>query len=224
MARLPRVVIPGVPHHITQRGSRRADVFFCDEDRKYYLSMLMECAEQFGVCIEAWCLMSNHVHFVAIPTEESSLARCFGKAHTMYTRRINFRENWRGFLWQGRFSSCPMDESHAMHALRYVEVNPVRAKLVRKPWRYRWSSAAYHAGLINSDPLLGNRAVLTTDANCWRSFLCEGEDEGPVEAIRRETMSGHPVGDEAFMCKLEKITGRKLTRGLPGRPRSDGSN
>ncbi len=153
--------------------------------------------------------MTNHVHFVDVPSSETSLARCFGKAHTMYTRRINFREKWRGFLWQGRFSSCPMDDIHAMHAMRYVEMNPVRAKLVRRPWRYRWSSAAFHAKEAVLGPLVSDPCEVVR-AMDWRNFLCENEEGAHSESIRRETMSGRPVGSKAFLKKLEKATGRKL--------------
>ena len=111
MARLSRLVEPGIAHHVTQRGTRRQDVFFSDEDYESYIGMVAECAKKFGVEIWSWCLMPNHVHFVAVPATERSLALCFGRLHTQYTRMVNAREGWRGFLWQGRFGSCVMDEA-----------------------------------------------------------------------------------------------------------------
>ena len=154
MPRLARVVIPDVPHHVTQRGVRRQDVFFSDEDRLRYLEFVREAAERFGVTIWAWCLMANHGHFVAVPKGEESLALCFGKAHTKYSRMVNFRSDWRGHLWQGRFGSSPMDEAYTYHRTRYVLRNPVRAGIVRLPWRYEWSSAASHIGEKKTDPLV----------------------------------------------------------------------
>ena len=218
MARLARVVIPGIPHHVTQRGTRRQEVFFCEADRFAYLDLLKESVEQFGVVVWAWCLMPNHVHFVVVPEGVDSLALCFRKVHTQYTRMINFREKWRGALWQGRFASCPMDEAHTYHAVRYVERNPVRARMVRRPWRYAWSSAAYHVGEGSSDALIddqGPTAHLTDD---WRDTLLDRDQETMVDTLREETMAGRPAGDEGFLLYAEKRTGRYLRRGEPGRP------
>jgi putative transposase len=217
MARFARVVLPGIPHHITQRGTRREEVFFTDEDRQRYLTMVAEAAERFGVEIWAWCLMPNHVHIVAVPDRENSLALCFGKAHTQYSRRINFRKEWRGSLWQGRFASCPLDEQHAWHAVRYVERNPVRAKLVRVAWSYEWSSAAYHVGLRETDPLIRKMPKAAQMAEDWRAYL-QDEDEAALASLRREGWVGRPVGSPAFLHRVEKTLDRALTRGKPGRP------
>src|SRR5208337_2974495 len=141
MAQLARVVIPGVPHHLTQRGNRRQKVFFGQDDYEAYLELLREwCAER-GVEVWAYCLMPNHVHLIVVPQSEEGLRRAIGEAHRRYTRRVNFREDWRGHLWQGRFASFPVDEEHLIAAARYVERNPVRARLARRAWDYRWSSA-----------------------------------------------------------------------------------
>jgi len=217
MPRLARVVIPGVPHHLTQRGVQRRDVFSSDEDRLGYLEYVREAAERFGVTIWSWCLMSNHVHFVAVPSGEKSFALCFGRAHTQYTRMVNFREGWRGFLWQGRFASSPMDEAHAYHAVRYVERNPVRAGLCRVPWRYEWSSAAFHVGEKPTDPLAKPDGSQSVDD--WREYLAEPDADDVIRLIRRETAVGRPVGDDEFVQKLEEELDRHLTRRPPGRPR-----
>ena len=217
MAKLARVVVPGCPHHVTQRGSRRQKVFFSDEDRLRYLDLVKEAAEQFGVRFTAWCLMPNHVHFVAVPKGERSLALCFGKAHTQYTRTVNLRKGWRGFLWQGRFASSPMDKAHAYHAVRYVERNPVRAGLCRVPWRYKWSSAAFHVGENPTDPLVKVEGSEPVDD--WREYLAEPDADEVMCLIRRETAVGRPIGDVLFVRRLEKRLDMTLTRRPPGRPR-----
>ena len=130
MARLARLVIPGLPHHVTQRGNRRQQTFFNDGDYAAYLELMADWCREEGVEIWSYCLMPNHVHLIAVPKTEDGLRRAIGEAHRRYTRRINFREKWRGYLWQGRFASFIMDKPYLLAAARYVELNPVRAKLV----------------------------------------------------------------------------------------------
>ena len=132
MARIARVVAPNMPHHVVQRGNRKQKVFFSDDDKVAYLKILKEQSQKFRVLIWAYCLMDNHVHFVAVPQGEEGLANTFGQAHRHYTRLVNFREGWRGYLWQGRFSSYVLDENYLYGAVRYIENNPVRAGLVSK--------------------------------------------------------------------------------------------
>ncbi len=145
MARIARIILPNFPHHITQRGVRSLSVFHSDEDRREYLYLQKEQGERYDVSFISYCLMDNHIHLIAIPRNETGLAKAIGEAHRLYTRRINFREKVRGYLFQGRFFSCPLDNSHLYSAVRYVERNPVRAKIVKNAWDYNWSSAAYHA-------------------------------------------------------------------------------
>ena len=133
MARIARVVVPDIPHHITQRGNRRQKTFFCDEDYHEYLALMTASCEQHNVAIWSYCLMPNHVHLIAVPQTEDGLQRALGEAHRRYTRHINFRENWRGHLWQERFASFPMGENHLLAAARYIELNPVRAHMVEDP-------------------------------------------------------------------------------------------
>ena len=220
MPRLARAVAPGLPRHVVQRGNRRQDVFFCDEDREAYLSFLRDACERFGVEVRGWCLMTNHVHVIAVPEGDASLGRAFSDAHVSYTRMVNFREGWRGHLWQGRFGSSPLDERRAVAALRYVERNPVRAGLRRVPWRYEWSSAAFHAGEADADPLVASRDGWFAElAAGWREFLTQPDEEGFVARIRREAAAGRPVGAASFVAGLERRLKRNLTRGRPGRPR-----
>ena len=130
MARLARVVAPGFPRHITQRGNRRQQTFFCDEDYQRYVELMAEWCNALEVEILAYCLMPNHVHLIAVPQSAHGLGRAIGEAHRRYTRMINFRERWRGHLRQGRFASVVLDEPYLLTAARYVELNPVRAGLV----------------------------------------------------------------------------------------------
>ncbi|MFW6107011.1 MAG: transposase [bacterium] len=215
MARIARVVMPGVPHHVTQRGNRRMETFFCDEDYEEYLALMAASCSRLGVEVWAYCLMPNHVHLIAVPSTADGLARAIGEAHRRYTRRINFREGWRGHLWQERFASFPMDEVWLMRAARYIELNPVRAKLSRAPWRWKWSSAAAHAAgkndaLVKADPLLKR-------AGCgWKDFLAGGLDPDEAELLRRHERTGRPLGAGRFIERLERALGRTLRRQKPG--------
>ena len=219
MARLARVVVPGYPHHITQRGNRRLPTFFSDDDYEAYLALMAEQCAACGVAIWAWCLMPNHVHLVAVPETAEALARAVGEAHRRYTRRINFREGWRGYLWQGRFGSFVMQRRHTLAAVRYVERNPVRAGLVRRAWRWPWSSARAHVE-GRGDALVGPGGPLVAEVNDWRAFLAAAEDEATVEALRRHGRTGRPWGDLAFLRRLERRLDRRLVPGTPGRPKT----
>jgi putative transposase len=216
MPQTARVTIPHFPHHVTQRGNRNQRVFFSDRDRKEYLSILKTQLFQAKVRIWAWCLMDNHVHFVAVPETEDGLARCFGETHKRYTRYINLREGWRGYLWQGRFKSFPMDESYLYAAVRYVERNPVEAGMVLRPEDHSWSSARTRVK-GSDDPIL-SRCFLDDEITDWPDFLQKEEDRDKG-VIRRHSNIGRPLGNPQFLERLEKITGRRLTAGKPGRPK-----
>ena len=222
MARLARVVAPGLPHHITQRGNRRQDSFFNDDDYRVYLDLMAEWCAHYGVSIWAYCLMPNHVHLIAVPETERALGLAIGEAHRRYTRRVNFREGWRGHLWQGRFASFPMDERHLLAAARYVELNPVRAGITRRPEDYAWSSARAH--LAGRDDRLVKAGPLLDMVGDWAAFLAGGlgEDEGSVR--RKHERSGRPLGGAGFIERLETELGRPLKKGKPGpkRGRGDG--
>ncbi|WP_235840230.1 transposase [Citrifermentans pelophilum] len=189
------------------------NIFDTDEDRHVYLQLIKTHSAESGVEILAWCLMTNHVHFIAVPEEETSLAKAFGEAHRLYTRMKNFRLDVRGYLFQGRFASCVLDEQHLIAAARYVEQNPVRAKMVRKAWDYQWSSARFHMG--GNDPLVTDRTLLGLVKD-WRELL-EGEDEEADDKLRAGVKIGRPVGSESFIERVEAITGRDLGKGRPGR-------
>ena len=217
MPRMSRLVIPGLPHHVTQRGVRSLPVFTDDEDREVYLALLREQADRHGLRFEAWCLMTNHVHLIAIPKREDSLARGIGEAHRLYTRMRNFREGVRGYLFQGRFGSCVMDEAHFVRAARYIELNPVRAGLVKRPEAYRWSSARVHLRRVETDALdTGEQAAEIVGD--WGEFLRQGEDVEDRDVLRRLS-TGRPWGSRAFVRWLERKTGRRLEPGVGGWPK-----
>ena len=216
MARIARVVAPGFPHHVTQRGVRRMPVFFSDEDREEYLHLLAEQGSRFGVRYLAWCLMDNHVHLIAVPRDEASLAKGIGEAHKRYSRRVNFREGWRGYLFQGRFFSCPLEGSYAVAAIRYVLRNPVRGGLCRQAWDYDWSSAKWLIGMEDADRL-AVQSPLLDEIDDWRALL--QADPGETMDIRKHTRTGRPLCADAFLDRLERVTGRTLHLRKPGRKR-----
>ncbi len=200
MARLARVVLPDWPHHVTQRGNRRQRVFFGQGDYRAYLDLLGDWTERCGVAVWAYCLMPNHVHLILVPASESALSRAVGQTHVAYTRRINFRRKWRGFLWQGRFASCPMDEPHLLAATAYVERNPVKAGLVERAEDWPWSSAATHVGaaadpLVVADWLTDRTAAWACD---WREYLRGDDEPATVRLLKHGETTGRPAGDDTF--------------------------
>ncbi len=179
MPRTARTVIPHLPHHIIQRGNRRQDVFFTPEDYRMYLSLLKEQCEKSGNEILSYCLMSNHVHLIVVPQTLEGL-RPIGEAHRCYTRYINFKHDWRGYLWQGRFASYPMDEAYLYEALRYVELNPVRAGMCEQPDHYAWSSARQRIGKGLGDLHVKPSAFEIED---WRAYWSEGLEKDKMREI-----------------------------------------
>jgi putative transposase len=159
MPRFARIVAPGLPHHVTQRGNRRQATFFGEDDYRLYRALLAEHARAARVAVWAWCLMPNHVHLILVPKTAAGLMVCLRETHRRYTRHVNRRERWHGYLWQGRFASCILDQAHLLAAARYVERNPVRARLCARPRDWPWSSARSHLegradGLTSRRPLL----------------------------------------------------------------------
>jgi putative transposase len=214
MARLARVVVAGVPHHVTQRGNRRQPAFFGEQDYVAYLDLMAEWCAALGVEIWAYCLMPNHVHLIAVPKTADGLAKALGEAHRRYTRRVNLREDWRGHLWQGRFASFPLDRAHTLAAARYIELNPVQARLADRPEDYPWSSARAH--LTGVDDRLARVGPLLDEIGDWRTFLSVPARKDEGEALRRHERTGRPLGDEGFLTQMETLVGRRLRRGKRG--------
>jgi len=217
MGRLARVVIPGMPHHVTQRGNRRQQTFFNDGDYAAYLELMAEWCGKEGVDIWAYCLMPNHVHLIAVPATEQALRRAIGEGHRRYTRRVNFREKWRGYLWQGRFASFVMDEPYLLAAARYVELNPVRARLVQSAAQWPWSSARAH--LSTRDDCLVKVAPLLAMVGDWQGLLDSALSEKELTEFRGHGRTGRPLGNETFIERLEALVGRVLKPQKGGRPK-----
>jgi putative transposase len=214
MPRLARIVVPDYPHHITQRGNRRMKTFFADGDYQTYRELLGEHCRANSVAIWGYCLMPNHVHLILAPQSEAGLAIALSETHRRYSRAINFRQHWRGFLWQGRFASFPMDGNHVLAAAQYVEMNPVRAKLVSTPEAWPWSSAKAHLtghsdGFCDPKPLLD----LVPD---WNDLLAAGIARDAADALRASERTGRPLGSEDFIETLERKTGRVIAKRKPG--------
>ncbi|MDD8020915.1 MAG: transposase [Acidobacteriota bacterium] len=217
MPRIARIVVPDVPHHVIQRGNRNQRVFFNDEDKRLYLKILGFYCHEEKVKIWCYCLMDNHVHLIAVPGNGENLRRAIGETHKKYTWMINAKNNWKGYLWQGRFLSYPMDEAYLFNCIRYIERNPVRAGLVAKAEDYRWSSARAHVfgqndGILSAIPL-------ARDIKDWAGFLRGQESEEELMRFREYARSGKPLGSSEFIKSLEWTLGIKIKINPPGRPR-----
>ncbi len=220
MARFPRVVVVNIPHHITQRGNARQVILSTDADRATYLDLLREYSQLYGLSILGYCLMSNHVHLIAVPHAPDSLSRSLKHAHGRYASYWNVRKSASGHVWQGRFYSCPLDESHLWEAMRYVELNPVRAAIVTGPDHWRWSSARVHCGLTCPDlPLDMERWGKRWTAEQWRAFLASDTESQQSAALRQCTHTGRPFGTPEFVAALEVQMLRPLAARKGGRPK-----
>jgi len=242
MSRVARIVVPGYPHHVTQRGNRRADVFETDDDRHPYLRFLKKYGERHGLGIWAYCLMTNHIHLIAVPEREEALAHALRDAHTVYAMRFNTRTQQSGHVWQGRFYSCVLDEANLWAAVRYVERNPVRAGMVDRAEDHPWSSAPAHCRLGLSpakrsgdgtvpfeardsgapcgnqlDPLLSKEFPPPGVIEDWAEWLRVEDDPDAVDRIRRQTNTGRPCGGSQFVVALENLLGRILRPAKRGR-------
>lgn len=218
MPRAARIVVPGVPHHVTQRGNRRQQTFFRDADYVLYLQLLRTFAVVYGVEVWGYCLMPNHVHLILTPPDETALSKAVGEIHKRYTRAINLRERWTGYLWQGRFASFAMDDPYFIAASRYVGLNPVRADHVRDARDWPWSSVRAHLtkrddGLVRTAPLLSR-----IDGDVERFFACDVQEEG-LRKLRRASATGKPLGGGAWLKALEQKIGANLEVRERGRPK-----
>ncbi|MFT4561855.1 MAG: putative transposase [Gammaproteobacteria bacterium] len=208
MARMARVVIPGLPHHVTQRGNRRQQTFFCDKDYSDYIRLMATACRQTGTRVWAYCLMPNHVHLVMVPTSEDGLRGAVANAHRRYSHMINQRFGWRGHLWQERFFSNPMDESYLRSTVRYVEMNSVAAGLCDVTSAWQWSSARAHLMRRNDD--LVDVAPMLGRVDDWQSFIATPVEPDTAKTISAHLRTGRPLGHKAFVQSLEELTERPL--------------
>ena len=215
MTRIARIVAPGLPHHVTQRGNRAEKIFFEPEDYRLYKDWLAESCRRFGVACWAYCLMPNHVHLILTPDDSAGLALALARAHRLYAGFVNARAGQTGHLFQGRFGSVAMDEDHLMAAARYVALNPVRARLVGRAWDWPHSSVRAHLagrddGLVRVQPLI-DRAPRFAD------LLDTDADDPAFAALRRSELIGRPLGDEAFLDAISRRLNRVVTPRKRGR-------
>ena len=219
MPRFARVVAPGAPHHVTQRSVSHQFVLQSDADRTIYLELLRHACRLYKVSLAGYCLMSNHVHLIAIPDDRRSLPLALKYAHGRYATYFNASRTASGHVWQGRYYSCPMDTPHLWAALRYTELNPVRAGLAREAEGYRWSSAAAHCGGAATDWLDLRHWGRVWNASDWKTYLAADAGTNEDDEIRRSTHTGWPLGAGEFVDQLEKALQRRLKPLRGGRPR-----
>jgi putative transposase len=214
MARLARVVVPDYPHHVTQRGNGRARTFFEDSDYALYRDLLAENCRAASVEVWAWCLMPNHVHLILVPSDPDGLRRALSRVHRSYAGIIHARRKRSGHFWQGRFGATAMDEHYLAAALRYVALNPVRARLVDRAQDWRWASTRAH--LRNKDD--GITALRPIHERFPRfADLLETEPEADLfDRLRAAESVGRPLGDDHFLARLERLTHRVLKPGKRG--------
>jgi putative transposase len=220
MARFPRVVVVGVPHHVTQRGNARQVILSSDSDRVAYLELLREYSELYDLSVLGYCLMSNHVHLIAIPHRLEALALSLKQAHGRYASYWNALQSSTGHVWQGRFYSCPLDEAHLWEALRYAELNPVRAGMAETAEQWKWSSAAAHCDQASPGPMLQMEHWRKRwTASEWQQFLAAREAPSEIAALRQCTHTGRPLGSPEFVAALEERLVRPLAPRKGGRPK-----
>lgn len=225
MPRIARVVEIGMPHHITQRGNYRQKVFEKKEDFQKYISWINEYSEKYGLSILAYCLMTNHVHFIAIPDKKESMSLAFNMAHMRYAQYINKKKKACGHLWQGRFYSSILDEEHLLEAVRYVERNPVRANIVKKAWDWNWSSAGEHIGIGTSEIKLSeNEFLKKVIKDKWKEYLACRDEEKYMKEIRRRTAMGRPFVGDRILKMLEDKFKMRLEALDPWRPKKKDKN
>lgn len=220
MPRIARIIAPGYPHHVTQRGNNRAVVFFDDEDRQTYLKILAVNARKHSLQIWAYCLMDNHVHILAVPENESALARGIGVTNLVYTQYLNRKRNQSGRIWQNRFFSCVVgDDIYLWSVARYIERNPLKARLAKRPEAYRWSSAKAHMTDAD-DVMLSSPSWLTQPERADYSKFVKDKNHELDEMLRKATRTGRPFGSDSFIEELESQLQQTLKAKSVGRPRS----
>lgn len=221
MPRLARIAVVNVAHHVTQRGNARQLILATDDERHVYLNLLCKYVDLCELSLVGYCLMSNHVHLLVVPHKGDSLARALKQTHGRYASYWNAMHRSSGHVWQGRFYSCPLDESHLWIALRYVELNPVRAAMVSRPELWPWSSAPVHCGDAQAAAGLELSAWNRRwSKESWKEYLATGETQGEIAAIRQCTHTGRPLGAESFVRSLEDATQRRLSPQKGGRSKS----
>jgi len=221
MPRIARIVAAGYPHHITQRGNYQQKIFADDTDRRKYLSLLKEESERYHLIILAYCLMSNHVHFMVLPQREDAMGKVFKYTNMKYSQYYNNKMKVSGHLFQSRFFSCVLDERHMIACARYIERNPVRANLVKEPCLWPYSSAKIHCGIHQDDPLATNQFFdyIKIKPKTWKEFVEAPDNPDEIKGIREKTRTGRPLGTNDFIERLERQLKRLFKLKPKGRPK-----
>ncbi len=225
MPRKARVVLPHYPHHVVQRGHNRQVVFAESQDYQRYLDSLRECKERYAVAVHAFCLMTNHVHLLLTPGDPTSLGKLMKRLSGRQTRQHNVREGRTGTLWEGRYKSSVVARDHYLLACcRYIELNPVRARIVADPQDYAWSSCRYRLGRVGGDWLDPDPAYLSLGRDesdrrqQYRELLRSAIPDGDAELIREALQRGQLTGPGRFADEVAAILGRRVERRGQGRP------
>jgi len=222
MTRIARVVVPGAPHHVTQRGNRGERIFEREDDYALYRDWLAEACRRFGVAVWAYCQMPNHVHLILTPSDAQGLALALARAHRLYSGFVNARARRTGHVFQGRYGSVAMDEAHLIAAARYVALNPVRARLVADARDWPHSSVAAHLA-ARDDGLAVVRPILDRVAN-FADLLAKPADDAAFASLRRAELIGRPLGSPSFVATVEARLGRRLAPGKRGRKPKGGTD
>ena len=215
MPRLPRIVIPEFPHHLTQRGNRKSEVFIDTMDRNFFLSLVEEHTKDNGIEVSSYCLMENHFHLIVHPETKLGLSKGMHRIDGVYAQYFNQKYQFTGHLWQDRFFACVLDNSHFWNAIRYVEQNPVRAGIVSRAEAYKWSSAPAHCGL-RRDPLLSKIPLAATHIDHWSAWLAEGLPEEEHRRIRRATKKRSPICFGEIQSRVGAVARSLLPPRKPG--------
>ena len=213
MARLARVVLPGIPHHVTQRGNGRQQTFFADGDYALYRDLLAAACREAGVEAWAWCLMPNHVHLILVPGDADGLRQALAPVHRAYAGAIHARQRCTGHFWQGRFGAVALDEAWLAAAVRYVLMNPVRARLVDRPGDWRWSSIHAHLNAEDGgaeDGLTLREPIETRFPGLAGQLDADEADDEAHRLLRRAETIGRPLGGPAFLARAQAILGRPV--------------
>jgi putative transposase len=221
MPRSARIIAVDYPHHITQRGNFKQNIFEEDQDYKIYLNRIEEYRRKYNLIILSYCLMPNHVHFIATPNNKDSISKTFNISHMRYSQYMNKKMKRNGHLWQGRFFSCILsDESYLMMCARYIERNPVRAKITPKPWKWNWSSAQAHTERGKSIITLGDLfKFIPINKRQWEDYIDTDESKKLTDEIKIHTLVGRPLGDIQAVEKLSTELRQKFPMAIRGRPR-----
>ncbi len=193
MPRSQRIVIPGLPHHITHRGNNGQDIFFSYENHAEYLNFLKIYSEECKSTINGYCLMTNHIHLIITPLTETALSSVVGKIHGQYSQYINKIQKTSGHIFENRYHSCPLDHNHFINTLKYVERNPVRAGIVDHPSDYEWSSARMHLGIEDQWGLIDQdewKDLMDATGIDWEKWISNPVEDEIIESIRKHTTSG----------------------------------